>query len=124
MGGSIWISSRNSQLVCTATRTLRYKERFCRPSKEGSTSGGGDNKYEALLAGQLVHRFKSIEQIRFCNSGAETNMMALALAKAYTKRSKVLVFRNRYHGSTLTFNEIENPINLPHDFIVAEYNDI
>jgi glutamate-1-semialdehyde 2,1-aminomutase len=52
--------------------------------------------------------------------------MAIAAAVAYTGRNKVMAFKNGYHGGTLSFplslNEINT--NLPHDFILAPYNDI
>lgn len=85
---------------------------------------GAHNQYEAELAEQLVRRFQSIDMVRFCNSGTEANMMAIAVARVYTKRSKILVFREGYHGGTLSFHDPDNPVNLPHDFVVAEYNDI
>jgi len=52
--------------------------------------------------------------------------MALAAAVAFTGRKKILVFRKGYHGSTLYFpSTLSNVnINLPHDFVIAPYNDI
>lgn len=50
---------------------------------------GASNPYEIELAQHLVARFRSIDKIRFCNSGTEANMLALAVAKHYTQRSKV-----------------------------------
>jgi glutamate-1-semialdehyde 2,1-aminomutase len=52
--------------------------------------------------------------------------MALAGAVAFTGRKKVLVFRNGYHGGTLSFPSTlsEINVNLPHDFVIAPYNDI
>ena len=52
--------------------------------------------------------------------------MALAAALAYTKRKTILVFQNGYHGGTLYFGASlgKANVNLPHDFVVAPYNDI
>lgn len=52
--------------------------------------------------------------------------MALAAAVAFTKRKTILVFKNGYHGGTLSFPDSLNPVNtnLPHDFVLAPYNDI
>ncbi|EAU29773.1 predicted protein [Aspergillus terreus NIH2624] len=38
----------------------------------------------------------------------------------------VLVFENGYHGGTISFKTADsvNPMNLPHDFVLAKYNDI
>ncbi|RDW82464.1 putative acetylornithine aminotransferase-2 [Coleophoma cylindrospora] len=90
---------------------------------------GGPNCYERSLAAKVCKRFapSGIELVRFTNSGTEANTMAIAAAVAFTGRKKVLVFRNGYHGGTLSFpaNLNENcNTNLPHEFIVAPYNDI
>jgi glutamate-1-semialdehyde 2,1-aminomutase len=39
-----------------------------------------------------------IEMIRFVNSGTEATMSALRLARAYTKRDKIVKFEGCYHG--------------------------
>lgn len=85
---------------------------------------GSHNEYEAQLAEALVRRFSSVDMVRFCNSGTEANIMAIALAKVYTKRSRILVFSHGYHGGVLTFEDAANPLNIPHHFTVAKYNDI
>ncbi|KAH7357283.1 putative acetylornithine aminotransferase [Rhexocercosporidium sp. MPI-PUGE-AT-0058] len=89
---------------------------------------GGPNMYERELARKVTQRFSSsgIELVRFTNSGTESNTMALAAATAFTKRKKILVFKNGYHGGTLSFPDSLHPINtnLPHDFVLAPFNDI
>ncbi|GLA93178.1 hypothetical protein AtubIFM61612_010369 [Aspergillus tubingensis] len=91
-------------------------------TQQGFTLGGVTSK-EGELAQLLISRFPSIDAIRFCNSGTEANMFALGVAVAYTGRKKILVFKNGYHGGTLTFGA-NTALNLPHEFIVANYNDI
>ncbi len=77
---------------------------------------------------QVTKRFSpsGIELVRFTNSGTEANTMAIAAAIAYTGRKKVIAFKNGYHGGTLSFPPSLNKVNtnLPHDFILAPYNDI
>ncbi len=87
---------------------------------------GGHNKMEQELAKIICKRFHPMERVRFVNSGTEANMMAIATAIAYTKRSKLLIFHKGYHGSTISGHQIEGKpsINLPHDFVVAPYNDV
>ncbi|MCJ1480776.1 hypothetical protein MMC06_000931 [Schaereria dolodes] len=87
---------------------------------------GGNNVYEKRLAKLVCERFSStMELVRFTNSGTEANMMSLATAMAWTGRKKILVFSNGYHGSTLSFPpKIGNSINLPHEWVVAPYNDL
>jgi len=91
---------------------------------ENGINLGGHNALESELARLVCERFVSIERFRFTNSGTEANLMAIALAKAYTKRPRILVFSGAYHGSVLTFAGPPSPINVPHDFVVGTYNDI
>ncbi|WP_342619516.1 aminotransferase class III-fold pyridoxal phosphate-dependent enzyme [Rhodoferax sp. GW822-FHT02A01] len=79
---------------------------------------------EALLAQELQRRFVNLELLRFTNSGTEANLMALAVAKVHTGRSKVLVFDGAYHGGVLSFAGGGSPVNVPHDFLVGTYNDL
>ena len=87
-------------------------------------SYGGHNVDEARLAGHLVDRFPSIDLVRFTNSGTEANLLALALATAATGRRKVLVFSGGYHGGVLTFAQGSSPINVPHHWVIGDYNDV
>lgn len=50
---------------------------------------GGPSVDEVTLAKHIVGRFKSIDKVRFTNSGTEANTMALAVALAHTRRKKV-----------------------------------
>ncbi|HEU5083171.1 MAG TPA: aspartate aminotransferase family protein [Acidimicrobiales bacterium] len=85
---------------------------------------GAVHEDEVRLAELLVGRFPSIEQVRFTNSGTEANLMALAAATHHTSRRKVLVFRNGYHGGVLTFGREDEPVNVPHDWLLCAYNDL
>lgn len=60
---------------------------------------GGPTGHETEMAKHLCHRFKSLELVRFCNSGTEANTMCIVAAMAYTGRKKVLV-ASRHHDST------------------------
>jgi glutamate-1-semialdehyde 2,1-aminomutase len=65
---------------------------------ERGTSYGAPSPYEVELA-QLVQEFMpTIEMMRFVNSGTEATMSALRLARAFTKRNKVVKFEGCYHG--------------------------
>ena len=41
---------------------------------------------------------KSIEKVRFVNSGTEATMSAVRLARGYTKKDLVIKFEGCYHG--------------------------
>jgi glutamate-1-semialdehyde 2,1-aminomutase len=62
------------------------------------TSYGAPTELETRLAGVIIDAVPSIERIRFVNSGTEATMAALRLARAYTKRPKILKFEGCYHG--------------------------
>lgn len=79
---------------------------------------------EGALAREVQGRFPAMELLRFTNSGTEANLMALASAAAHTGRRKVLVFEGGYHGGVLAFAGGGSPVNVPHDWIVARYNDL
>lgn len=54
------------------------------------------------LAGELAEKISSItqtERVAFFNSGTEAIMVALRIAKAVTKKKKVVFFKGSYHGT-------------------------
>jgi len=73
----------------------------------------GQNHLEAELARVVCERFPSIDLVRFANSGTEANLMALAAAKAFTGRRKILVFEGGYHGGFLAFPPGGSRVNVP-----------
>lgn len=79
---------------------------------------------EGALAHEIQRRFPAMELLRFTNSGTEANLMALAAATAHTARRKVLVFHGAYHGGVLAFGGGGSPLNVPHDWLLAPYNDL
>ena len=54
-------------------------------------------EFADLLLKQLPSK---LEQIYLVNSGTEANEGAIKLAKKYTERSKLVAFKNSYHGDT------------------------
>lgn len=61
-------------------------------------SYGAPTEKEILLAGKICQLMPSIEKIRMVNSGTEATMTAIRLARAFTKRDKILKFEGCYHG--------------------------
>jgi glutamate-1-semialdehyde 2,1-aminomutase len=86
---------------------------------------GATTKLESQYASLICSRF-GIDRVRFCNSGTEANLHALAGARKFTGKRKVVVFANGYHGAVFTFSGgkvVEN--NVDHDdWIIVPYNDI
>jgi glutamate-1-semialdehyde 2,1-aminomutase len=75
----------------------RVVEAVCRAA-EGGTSYGAPTELETRLAKMICEAMPSIEKIRFVSSGTEATMSALRLARAFTKRDKILKFDGCYHG--------------------------
>jgi glutamate-1-semialdehyde 2,1-aminomutase len=53
---------------------------------------------EALLAEKIIAAVPSVEQVRLCNTGTEAIIYSLRLARAFTRRNKVIRFEGMYHG--------------------------
>jgi len=86
---------------------------------------GAPTRYERDLAVLICERFPSLERVRFCNTGTEANIMALATARAITGRDKVLVFEGAYHGGVIRFPAgASSPLNIPFEFVLGTYNDV
>jgi glutamate-1-semialdehyde 2,1-aminomutase len=62
------------------------------------TSYGAPSPLEVELARLVREAVPSIELVRFVNSGTEATMSALRLARAFTKRTKIVKFTGCYHG--------------------------
>lgn len=62
------------------------------------THFGNDHPLQIEWA-ELVQRLvPSAERVRFVNSGTEATLLALRLARAYTRRNKILRFEGHFHG--------------------------
>lgn len=53
---------------------------------------------EARLARKIVDAVPSVDMVRLCNTGTEAVLYATRLARAFTKRSKIIRFEGMYHG--------------------------
>src|SRR3989338_7916746 len=66
---------------------------------------------EIELARLIAAAVASVEQVRFTVSGTEACMTAIKLARAHTKRAKVLMFDGCYHGHAPAGDVITVPFN-------------
>lgn len=62
------------------------------------TSFGAPNELEIELAEEIVAAVPSIEMVRMVNSGTESAMSAIRLARGATGRDKLVKFEGCYHG--------------------------
>ncbi|MEY8869595.1 aspartate aminotransferase family protein [Meridianimaribacter flavus] len=100
-------------------------------SKLGFYSNAIQNPLQVALADKLEALSGCKEyQLFLCNSGAEANENALKLASFHNGRSKVLAFKNSFHGRTsaavvATDNpKIVAPINAQQDVDFVELGDL
>lgn len=75
-------------------QVIEVVKRVC----EKGTSFGAGCEVEIELARQIIEAIPSIELIRLVNSGTEAVMSAIRLARAWTKRDKIIKFEGCYHG--------------------------
>jgi glutamate-1-semialdehyde 2,1-aminomutase len=62
------------------------------------TSFGAATEAEVELAAEIVDAVPSVEKVRLVSSGTEAAMTALRLARAFTKRDRILKTAGGYHG--------------------------
>jgi glutamate-1-semialdehyde 2,1-aminomutase len=66
-------------------------------------SFGAPTELEIKLAELIIQRMPNIEQVRMVNSGTEATMTAIRIARAASKRDKIIKFTGGYHGHADSF---------------------
>lgn len=105
---------------------------------ENGTLYGTPTALEIKLAKMLKEAIPSMDKVRFVNSGTEAVMTTIRVARAYTKRNKILKFAGCYHGhsdlvlvaagsgpSTLGIPDSAGiPTSIAHEVITVPFNDL
>ncbi len=105
---------------------------------ERGTSYGAPTELETKLAKLVNKIYPSMEVMRMVNSGTESTMSALRVARGYTGREKIVKFIGCYHGHSdsllvkagsgaATFGEPSSPgvtRGTAQDTITLPYNDL
>jgi glutamate-1-semialdehyde 2,1-aminomutase len=99
------------------------------------------NDQSLALAEELIRLSPACELVRFCASGTEATFYCLRLARAFSRRGKVLKFEGAYHGahdvgvtSLFPKSQVDFPLAQPSSagleaststhVLIAPYNDL
>lgn len=85
--GALILGHASAGVVADLTETLR-----------GGTSFGAPCPAEVELAECICAALPAVQKVRMVNSGTEAVMSALRVARAFTKRTKIVKFAGCYHG--------------------------
>ncbi|GIU70746.1 MAG: glutamate-1-semialdehyde-2,1-aminomutase [Candidatus Nitrosocaldaceae archaeon] len=86
--GALLLGHAFKDVTNAAKEQLKDGTLFCTPTEK-----------EVELA-ELLHKcIPSAEMVRLMNTGSEATMHAIRLARAYTKKSKIVKFEGCYHGA-------------------------
>jgi len=85
---SLILGHAHPEVNCAVTEQVGRGSAFAAPTP-----------HELRLAELISTRVPSVERLRFTNSGTEATLFALRLARAFTRRDKVLIFEGGYHGT-------------------------
>jgi len=69
-----------------------------RQAETGDLWGTGAYEQECELSEKISKYVPSAEMVRICNAGSDGTYHAIRLARAYTKKEKILKFEGGYHG--------------------------
>ncbi|MBU5673603.1 glutamate-1-semialdehyde 2,1-aminomutase [Paenibacillus brevis] len=111
-----------------------------RAIQEAAANGtlyGTPTELEIKMAKMLKQAIPSMDKVRFVNSGTEAVMTTIRVARAYTKRNKIIKFAGCYHGhsdlvlvaagsgpSTLGIPDSAGiPTSIAHEVITVPFND-
>jgi glutamate-1-semialdehyde 2,1-aminomutase len=84
---------------------------------------GAPTEHEVKLSAELQKRFPAMELLRFCNSGTEANLLAMATARAVSGKDAIMIFNGAYHGSIFYFSHGPSPLNMPFPVVTSTFND-
>ncbi len=79
--------------------------------REEGPSTALTSEWEIKAAELIVKHFKSVDRVRYFQSGTEADMAAVRLARAYTGKKKIIRVGGAYHGWA---NEFVYDMQIPH----------
>lgn len=92
-------------------RHPRVVEAVTRQIADAGSQLGFPTEIGVRVAEKIKRLFPGMELMRFANSGTEAIASAVRVARAYTGRSKLVMFEGHYHGwSEAVFNRYHAPL--------------
>jgi len=86
--GAVFLGHSNQEIALEVKNQIDKGSLFCIPTEK-----------EVELAELCNEIIPSAEMVRITNTGAEATMHAIRLARAYTKKAKIIKFDGGYHGA-------------------------
>jgi glutamate-1-semialdehyde 2,1-aminomutase len=86
--GAVFLGHNNKDIALEVKDQIDKGNLFCTPTEK-----------EIELAEQCTKIIPGAEMVRITNTGAEATMHAIRLARAFTKKTKIIKFDGGYHGA-------------------------
>ncbi|MFZ6734086.1 aminotransferase class III-fold pyridoxal phosphate-dependent enzyme [Undibacterium sp. Ji42W] len=103
-GAKIWDLDGNEYVDISmgfGVQLFGHEPGFLKEAMAESLSRGIRIGPQSDMAGEvarLISELTGVERVAFCSSGTEAIMTALRLARTFTGRNKIAIFRDSYHG--------------------------
>ncbi|BBB61816.1 hypothetical protein UNDKW_3543 [Undibacterium sp. KW1] len=103
-GSKVWDLDGNEYIDISmgfGVQLFGHEPEFLKEALAESLSRGMRIGPQSDMAGEvasLISELTGVERVAFCSSGTEAIMTALRLARTFTGRNKVAIFRDSYHG--------------------------
>src|SRR5215467_616997 len=86
--GALLLGHRRKEIITAIDKQLKKGTMYCAPTE-----------IEVNLSDLISRNFPSMKKIRLVNTGSEATMTAIRLARAFTKKRKIIKFEGGYHGA-------------------------
>jgi len=86
--GALLLGHRRKEIINSVSRQLSKGTLYCTPTES-----------EIELSRLIIGNFPSIDKVRLVNTGGESTMTAIRLARGFTKKKKIIKFEGCYHGA-------------------------
>ncbi|PJC50891.1 MAG: aspartate aminotransferase family protein, partial [Nitrosopumilales archaeon CG_4_9_14_0_2_um_filter_34_16] len=86
--GALLLGHRRKEIIQSVVNQLSKGTLYCTPTE-----------LEVELSKLIINNFPSVDKVRLMNTGGESTMTAIRLARGFTKKKKIIKFEGCYHGA-------------------------